>query len=67
MLSSIDAYLFPFYHLDLYSFALIFKEISFPLSPFPLSVLLPQPSSPYFSLLLTCLWPWPSALSPLSF
>ena len=54
MLGGIGAYLFPFYHLDLYSFALIFKEISFlfPLflslssSPAFLTVLLSAPDLP---------------------
>lgn len=58
VLGSIGAYLFPFYHLYLYSFALIFKEISF---LFPLFLSLS--SSPAFLTLLLSAPDLPPALA----
>ena len=58
MLGGIGAYLFPFYHLDLYSFALIFKEISF---LFPLFLSLS--SSPAFLTVLLSASDLPPALA----
>lgn len=58
VLGSSGAYLLPFYHLYLYSFALIFKEISF---LFPLFLSLP--SSPAFLTLLLSAPDLPPALA----